>query len=820
MKKLLFLFLIISSWSSAQNIQFEDTLNFKKFLTSQTDTTVAFDEFGHPLIIDKNKDGEIDVNEANDVYKLEIKSFGVTSYKGINSFVNLKSLYLKLYLVKDLDISSLVNLSDLSLYYSEVNPDQINVNWQNIKSEKIYIWSNYPLYSIDLSQNTQLKDLEIHGRVFISDLSKYSNLETFACLESNNTSFDFTNNLKLKDIRLSMNEKLTDINISKNTNLSRVELYENQLASLDFSNNILINSLFITDSNLVSLNFSKNLNLHQIYFNTPNISDFDFSKYSKLTTLELRNNSIKSLELNNNPKLNSINIENCKLLNSINIMNGSAQILSIDTATKIKYVCADSLDLSELHNIQIDTIAKIYTNCEMYNGIGNVNKISGSIIYDSNLNGCDVNDNVNLKNIKINITKGAMELNGISNINGFYDFYLDKGNYNLSLDIENNQMFNYSPFSIPLNFTDTLVHDTTINFCITPKGIHNDLEIVLSPIGPARPGFDSKYLVTYKNKGNQTLSGDFTVEYNEDVLDLVASSLSPISTGKLGKSFADLKPFEVISTDTIVFKVNSPTATPAVNQGDTLKFIASINPIQGDETPEDNVFKFNQIVVNSHDPNLITCLQGNVLPTKEIGKTLHYTIEFENTGNYPAENIVVVETIDTTKYDINSIQILNTSHPMKLRVEGNKVEYYFQNIDLGEHKHGNILLKLHGMSTIKEGDTISKQANIYFDYNAPVETNNESTLYKDKLIQSLGVQGIALDESIVAFPNPSNGIFNLKATSQITNVEVYDLNGRVLQTILLNDFTHKIDLSSQVTGIYLLKVTTNTGANVLEIKKD
>ena len=178
----------------------------------------------------------------------------------------------------------------------------------------------------------------------------------------------------------------------------------------------------------------------------------------------------------------------------------------------------------------------------------------------------------------------------------------------------------------------------------------------------------------------------------------------------------------------------------------------------------------------------------------------------------------MVETIDPKKYDINSIQILNTSHPMKLRIEGNKVEYYFQNIDLGEHKHGNILLKLCALSNLIEGDTVNKQANIYFDYNAPVETNKETTVYKDQLLAS--IKGITLDESIIAYPNPNNGLFTLKAANQISSVEIYDLHGRSIQTIIVNDFTNKIDLSNQYAGIYLLKVTTGTGANVIEIKKD
>ncbi len=613
---------------------------------------------------------------------------------------------------------------------------------------------------------------------------------------------------------------ITSLDVNNLTSLKYLNCSYSNINSIDLSNNLLLENLnLLNSSKVTNVDLTKNTKLKAINFSGTNISTIDVSNNKLLVGISV-SNVIKTLDLSGNPKMDTISLTSS--VEYANLKNGStlSRFSFESIPTNHLYICADNQNIPliektinqlKLSNVEVNSYCT-FTPSGVYN------TITSNVKYDLTGN-CKGNNNFTL------FTKFSIEDNNgkgtsLTNKEGVVNFYKQKGSYTLTPQLENPNYFQISPSLPNFNLIDNSGHDTTINFCITPKGIHNDLEIVLAPIGPARPGFDSKYQVTYKNKGNQTLSGDFTVEYNDDVLDLVASSLTSISTGKLGKSFADLKPFEVISTDTIVFKVNSPIATPAVNINDTLKFIATINPVQGDETPDDNVFKLNQRVVGAYDPNLITCLQGNVLPTKEIGKTLHYTIEFENTGNYPAENIVVVETIDPKKFDINSIQILNTSHPMKLRVEGNKVEYYFQNIDLGEHKHGNILLKLQGNESLQAGDEIYKQANIYFDYNAPVATNNEKSIYKDKLIQSLGVQGISIDESIVAFPNPSNGIFNLKANTQITHIEVYDLNGRILQNIFVNDFTQNLDLSSQDTGVYLLKVTTSTGANVLEIKKD
>lgn len=760
MKKLLLACLLFTGWSQAQNITFTD-LNLKNELTNSSS------------IYDKNHDGEIDMTEANTITSMNISAnYSSFSFVDFSNFPNLVDLYLYTYTPDVIDFTGLNKIKTFEIW-SLPNVSNIILDQNKLQNlSEFTINEPSKLETINTQELVSLKVLHI-GTTFFSDFP-----------------FEYWNNVQ--NFRASL------------------------LKNIDLTKNIYLENLLLYSDNLTELDLSKNLNLKILNLYKTNITTIDVSMIKELGGITTPAN-LKSIDLSNNFKLDSIvlsvGVENANLKNGT-----SSWRLRLEPPKTHLYICADNQNIpliqqtiknSDLSNIEVNSY------CTFTPG-GLYNTITSNVKYDLTGN-CTGNDNFTLFT-KFSIEDKNGKGTSVTNKQGVVNFYKQAGTYTLTPQLENPTYFQISPSLPNFNLMDNSGHDTTINFCITPKGIYNDLEIVLSPIGRARPGFDSKYQVTYKNKGNQTLSGDFKVEYNDDVLDLVASSLTSTSTGKLGKSFADLKPFEVVSTDTIVFKVNSPTATPAVNQGDTLKFIASINPIQGDETPEDNVFKFNQIVVNSLDPNLITCIEGNVLPSKEIGKTVHYLIEFENTGNYPAENIVVVETIDPKKFDINSIQILNTSHPMKLRMEGNKVEYYFQNIDLGEHKHGNILLKLRALSNLIEGDTVNKQANIYFDYNAPVETNKETTVYKDQLLAS--IKGITLDESIIAYPNPNNGVFTLKAANQISSVEIYDLHGRSIQTIIVNDFTNKIDLSNQDAGIYLVKVTTSTGANVLEIKKD
>jgi len=268
--------------------------------------------------------------------------------------------------------------------------------------------------------------------------------------------------------------------------------------------------------------------------------------------------------------------------------------------------------------------------------------------------------------------------------------------------------------------------------------------------------------------------------------------------------------------------VNSPIATSPTNIGDILAFNANIAIIGSDETPADNTFSFNQMVVGSYDPNAIICLEGDNLPTSAIGEYLHYGIAFENTGNYQAENVVVKDVIDTTKYDVNSIQLINTSHPVYTRITGNVVEFIFENINLAATSgnppvggHGDVLFKIKSLSNLVSGDVAIKSAHIYFDYNAPIDTNLAETTYSN-----LNSSVFQLDTNVSVAPNPTDGMVNITSKFNLKSIELFDVQGRILETQFESNMTSQIDLSSKQNGIYFLKINTENGSKIEKIVKN
>jgi len=389
--------------------------------------------------------------------------------------------------------------------------------------------------------------------------------------------------------------------------------------------------------------------------------------------------------------------------------------------------------------------------------------------------------------------------------------------------LENPTWFTLSPTTATVPFANNNNNITTQNFCITPNGVHNDLEIVIAPITPARPGFDATYQIVYKNKGNQTLSGAINFTYNDAVLDFVTSTITPDNqtTGNLSWNYINLLPFEN-RTILITLNVNSPVETPAVTIDDILTFSATINPVSGDETTADNVFNYNQTVVGAYDPNSVECLEGETIDTALIGEYLHYVINFENLGNYQAENVVVKDIIDTNKYDVNSLQILNTSHNSYTKLNGNILEFIFENINLAPASgnppvggHGTILFKIKSKNSLVPDDFVNKNANIYFDYNAPIETNMEITTFT-VLSNSI----FTMDESVSIYPNPTTSLVTIQGKNTIQSIELYDVQGRLLQVKTTDSKETTLDISDKTKGVYFLKINTEFGSKAIKIVKN
>lgn len=439
--------------------------------------------------------------------------------------------------------------------------------------------------------------------------------------------------------------------------------------------------------------------------------------------------------------------------------------------------------------------------------------LKGKNKFDFNNNGCDNLDLIP-NNLKLKLSQNGNLINTYipNSLDQEYNLVLSQGAYDLVPEIEMPNYFNVSPTTTSFNLTPT--NNVQIqDYCVTANGVKSDLEVVLAPTSIAQPGFDATYDLIYRNKGNQTISGSVTLNYNDNVMDYVSAtpSSNSSSTGSRVWNFTNLKPFETKQIR-IKLNLNSPTETPALNGGDILNYSVNSTTNLTDQTPTDNSFILNQPVVNSYDPNDKICLQGQLVGTNVIGEYVHYRIRFENTGSTNATNINVVDFIDTTKFDISTLLPISGSHMFTTKItEGNKVEFYFKSINLGfldASNDGYLVYKIKTKSSLVAGDTFGGNASIYFDYNSPILTNTYITL-----IQVLGVNSFNFEDNLTLYPNPAESILNInkKSNIEITSMEVYNLYGQLIMALPNANDIDKIDVSSLSLGTYFIKVHSDKG---------
>ena len=802
-------------------INFPDAIFRDKLLSSNANNYIAIDSSNESVKIDVNNDGALQFEEVSEITKINVSNnnsiFKITSVEGIQFFTNLFSLDCSNNLLNNLNENYLTNLTELDCSSNPLN----NLNLPLLNNLKILKYENCNLPNLDFSNSLNLRELYCMGNSIQS------------------INLNFVQNLNA--LRCSSNQ-IQNLNLSILQNLNYLDCSYNQIQNLDLSNNLNLNSIFCLNNQLTNLNLESQSSLEYLYCDFNNLTSLNLSNLTQLKNFSCIFNQINSLVLGNFTNIINFNCRNnllttldASMINTesnyifdcssnINLLqafiknSSNSGYFLFSGCSSLEYVCCETNSVSYYQDIMVTSFnlfnVVVNSYCSFTPG-GNYNTITGTTKFDANNNGCDTND-LPQKNLRVNINDGTTTGASFTNATGNYKFYTQAGSFNITPSIENPTWFNFSPISATIPFANNNNNVATQDFCIAANGIHNDLEIVIAPITPARPGFDATYLATYKNKGNQTVSGNLNFNYDDSILDFVYSTFATTtqSLGILNYNFTNLLPFESRSFH-ISLNVNSPTETPAVNIGDILNFSATINTTLLDEIPSDNLFTYNQTVVGSFDPNNIICMEGESVAASEIGNYLHYVINFENTGTFQAENIVVKTTIDPNQFDINSLQLLSASNQVDARITGNVVEFIFEQIMLDTGGHGNVLLKVKSKNNLQQGDIVSKRADIFFDYNAPIDTGIANTTF-----QSLNNSSFIIDNSISVYPNPANSIVNIIANSNLKSIQLYDVQGRILQTKIVNQTTENLDISNQSKGIYFLKITSDDGVKVEQIVKE
>jgi len=257
----------------------------------------------------------------------------------------------------------------------------------------------------------------------------------------------------------------------------------------------------------------------------------------------------------------------------------------------------------------------------------------------------------------------------------------------------------------------------------------------------------------------------------------------------------------------------------SVVTGDVLCF-EIITAVPGNDIePLNNTTTICVPVVAAYDPNIKevtpagTGVEGFIPASTP---KLKYTIHFQNTGTASAINVKVIDTLEANLLPA-SFHILSSSHNMIPEwLSPNVVRFNFNNINLPDStsnepdSHGFLEFEIDMAQGLPEGTEIKNQADIYFDFNPAVTTDNAL----NTIAFTTGVDENK-NSALTIYPNPTNGLVYVKSSELIDKVEVIDLNGKVISTSI----SKTIDLSDLPKGIYFIKVYTQSSIKTEKLVK-
>ncbi len=199
------------------------------------------------------------------------------------------------------------------------------------------------------------------------------------------------------------------------------------------------------------------------------------------------------------------------------------------------------------------------------------------------------------------------------------------------------------------------------------------------------------------------------------------------------------------------------------------------------------------------------------------GTEIEYKIRFQNTGTDTAFTVLVVDTLSAW-LDPATVKFGPASHPYRAELYGSNIlKFHFENILLADSNvneaasHGFLQFRISPRADAPLETQIENQAQIYFDFNAPVLTNITFHRLGEQFVTSGLWQPHVPGATINVSPNPFDEQARLEVKGAATNaplhLEVFDLQGNKVREMTSNDAVFSLKKGNWPTGVYLFRIS-------------
>lgn len=428
-----------------------------------------------------------------------------------------------------------------------------------------------------------------------------------------------------------------------------------------------------------------------------------------------------------------------------------------------------------------------------------ISQICGVAFVDENDNCSYDEGEALLFNQKVRLVELGKDV--LTDREGYYSFNVPVGLYTLDWSSDNLQTIESGcDNSLIVNVTSTSSVYCDNNFSVEPLCAITDLALDLSHTETIL-GLETTFLFKVENIGSKLAeTNTLTVDFGDDFTPLPDAGWATKEGTVYTWTLVDINPSQVVTL------MVDATLSIDVSLSESVSIQATVNTFSNECSAANNVLAMSSLTVGSVDPNDI-----QVLPKKVFMKNqaLTYKVRFQNVGNYPATDVLIVDTLPEG-VDMSTLHMNESSHFYRVFVEGNVVKIYFDYIYLADSTHDEA--NSHGFITFsvmaKAGYSITNfenRAHIQFDRNAFITTNT----VLNQLIRSES-------DHLNIFPNPcAQGyvtVFYRGETQEWRSFEyqivIRDLLNNVIKQIETNDVVSGVSLhiSDLQKGVYTLSL--------------
>lgn len=437
----------------------------------------------------------------------------------------------------------------------------------------------------------------------------------------------------------------------------------------------------------------------------------------------------------------------------------------------------------------------------------NANVIEGVAYADLNNNGQQDAGENGIPNVFMRLDNGNYVTN--TGAAGNYNLYTTSGPH--SVDIPNLPLYHTLTTATTQSATFVGMGNTDAgnDFGLYPTPNVNDLRVDITPISVPAAGYVLGYSIYYKNMGTTTQTPTVSLTADADLVHLNSLPTESTISGQVLTWVLPSLPPQADGFVKVYFQVDQNAII-----GASLSSTADIAPIAGDADPTDNTDISLSYVVAPYDPNYKSVNIANLYPITGPSY-LEYEIHFQNLGNAPAQNVVLIDTLDIDYLDLSTFEIMNKSHdPLDLTFEnGNVAVLTFPNIQLPDSlsdpigSMGFVKFRIKQNGTLPLNESIENFADIYFDFNPAIRTNTATTTHAEPTSSLAELT----ENAISLYPNPCANFISidLKDIAGSAVISVYDANGRVvIAPKETATETYQVNTSELKSGVYRVEIRT------------